>query len=71
MIQKSVNWVWNQLKKLFAFLLGKKKAPIYAESIIDAANNKSYVESYSKKAVSNLDLGENRWLDLIRSSASI
>jgi hypothetical protein len=57
MIQKSINWVKKKLKKLFSYLLGETKAPKYIEPIIDAANNKGYVESYSNKADSlHLDI---------------
>lgn len=57
MIHKTINWMKRKIKKLFSSLFGKKKASKYIQPIIDAANNKGYVESYSNKADSlHLDI---------------
>lgn len=50
MIYDTIKWMKKKLKKLFYSLFGKKKAGKYVQPIIDAANNKGYVESYSNKA---------------------
>jgi len=72
MISHTINWVKKKLKKLFFSLFGKKKAGKYVQPIIDAANNKGYVESYSNKADSlHLDV---QWLyeeDLQKSFISL
>ena len=49
MIHLVVEWMKKQLKKLFSYLFSKKSSN-YIQAIIDAANNKGYVESYSNKA---------------------
>lgn len=50
MINKSLNWIRKQLKKLFVKLFGKDKGTKFVEPLLHAAQGKCYVETVSNKA---------------------
>ena len=69
MLHNTINWIKKELKKLFSYLFGEKKASKYVEPIIDAASNKGYVESYSNKADSlHLDIRKKLYEEDLQSN---
>jgi len=67
-VHKIIKWVRKQLIKLFSTLFSREKASKYLQPVIDAANNKGYIETFSNKADSlHLDI-KNRYEEDIQAS---